>query len=442
MVFSFFKKKPPEPQRTVPARARTAPPGELGREAARRLAQQTTAKIDAIESEMTRDLAGPGSNPGGVMARPQAKAPLATPAAHGKVSAVPFDYDPGEDAATRLGALEVNTTSASATIDEAAILFSNGQAEAAEAVLRDGIAAVDPGRSRQRACLMLLELVNQRNDRTEFDRLADEFHGMQSAAMPVWHEYAGMVDATKSAKGNGATGFTARLPLIADASVANLLDEVRHEAARHAAVRLDVADVRTIDQTAAALMLRAINEFKASRGELSFVGMESLRQALQQAAQSSRTGPGDAIWMLWLEVLRILDQPAEYEEAAIEFCMAFELSPPSWEAALPNIRAIAEPSAGVDTSGGRIEWQGVIDGDGDRHLRRIEAASATTSRVVIDCRELRRLAFPAASALQTLGRRLSAGGKTLELRNVNPLVAALLQLMGVVQFISVHQRSG
>jgi anti-anti-sigma regulatory factor len=147
--------------------------------------------------------------------------------------------------------------------------------------------------------------------------------------------------------------------------------------------------------------------------------------------------------MLWLEILRILERPEDYEEAAVQFCIAFELSPPSWDAAPRNIRAMdAEPSAGADAPGGRIEWQGVIDGDGDRHFRRVEAASAATARVVIDCRELRRLAFSAASALLTLGRRLNAAGKTIELRNVNPLVAALLQLMGVVEFISVHLRRG
>jgi anti-anti-sigma regulatory factor len=460
MEFSFFRKKPKEKPRSVPEREREKAATPDRRDVARKIAQQTTAKIDAIESEMTRDLAerrGAGAHE--VTTTPLTRERLASaqmPPANAELREVdllttpppravePEDEDPGDDVLTRATGIEINTTSASSVLDETVILFADGQQVAAETVLRSGIAGGDMGRMRQRACVMLLELINQRGDRAEFDRLADKFSSRLGARMPGWHEYAGEDEAAaigKAAVTVDAAGIVVRLPEILDRSVAEAIEEIKLEASAHAKVRMDVEAVRTADNAGAELVLQAIASFRNSRGTLTIAGADKLLAPLQEAAGKMPRARGDAVWMLWLEILRILDRPEEFEETAIQYCVAFEQSPPSWEPPPTNVLAVPSTSA---TSGEGVPevhaWQGVIDGDGDRSFTRLLTASATAQRLIVDCGQLRRMTFSAASALLALGRRLRSAGKSVELRNVNPLVAALLQLLGVTELVSVQLR--
>jgi len=36
-------------------------------------------------------------------------------------------------------------------------------------------------------------------------------------------------------------------------------------------------------------------------------------------------------WMLRLEALRLAHRPDQFDEVAIDYCVTFEVSPPSWE---------------------------------------------------------------------------------------------------------------
>ena len=42
--------------------------------------------------------------------------------------------------------------------------------------------------------------------------------------------------------------------------------------------------------------------------------------------------------MLRLEVLRLANRPDQFDEAAIDYCVTYEVSPPSWERAKCTVR--------------------------------------------------------------------------------------------------------
>lgn len=494
MVFSFFKKDPKEsrqrPGKTgAPARAEssakpgtrtgpsprpaTAPAGRAvpldgvppEREVARSLAIETTAKIDAIENEMARDFLRPtGRNTGdpvtvapsaafGGAAAPEPAA-LSPPGQPINESAGDDEFDPGTDVlAGSVDAIEINTSGAGSVIDETAILFSNGQIDAAEAVLRAGIRADDLGHATQHAWLMLFELINQRGDTKAFEQLTMEYALRFENAPPAWVEYVDAPARTESRAPAATAPSTAagaepivRLPEKVDAGVVKQLEELKKLATAHAALKLDFSAVRSIDLVGAELLLRVVNAFKRAHHELTLAGAEQFLGPLRAATEPGRRDASDALWMLLLEVLRVLDRQEDFDETAIQYCITFEVSPPSWEPAPVNLKA--GPPCAVGTAVAMnmdvhaLEWRGAIEGEGEPHFGRLLVAARANPELIVDCSQLRRMAFSAASAMLTLARRVQKAGGAIELRNVNPIIGALLHLLGVTSVATVQLRRG
>jgi ABC-type transporter Mla MlaB component len=268
---------------------------------------------------------------------------------------------------------------------------------------------------------------------------------------PAWMDYAeaapGRASAGPAAPAAPASGApSVRLPAAIDAGIVGHLEQLRALTAAHAAVQLDVSDARSVDIAGASLLLRVLSAFKRSHRELTLVGAAGFADILSRSIESGRRDPADAVWMLLLEVLRMLNRQEEFEEAAIQYCITFEVSPPSWESPAANLKVAAAssaPSAPADAAaaaGAPLELRGVIESDGEPHFGRLIMAAKGQQSVVIDCLHLRRLAFSAGSALLGTVQRICKGGAAVELRNANALVAALLHLLGVTATAKVHPR--
>lgn len=489
MVFSFFKKDPKDPKQRparpgTPARADVARAGTPAprpaapavratpldgappeREVARSLAIETAAKIDAIESEMARDFLRPSGrnsdgpltaapqpmtgNPAVVEAEPALK--LVPKAEAKREVEEDDDFDPGSDLlAGSVDAIEINTSGAGSIIDETAILFSNGQIDAAEAVLRAGIRADDLAHATHNAWLMLFELINQRGDKKAFEQLTMEYVLRFENTPSGWFDYVDApvreprVAAAVVTPASAGAEPAVRLAATVDASVVKQLEELKNLATSHAALRLDFSAVRSIDLVGAELLLRVINAFKRARHELTLAGAEQFLGPLRSATEPGRRDASDALWMLMLEILRVLDRQEEFDETAIQYCITFEVSPPSWEPAPPNIKpgpaTALEPMPQIDAAVDFFEWRGAIDGEGEPHFGRLLIAAPANPQLIVECAQLRRMAFSAASAMLTLSRRVQKAGSSLELRNVNPMIAALLHLLGVDGIATVQPR--
>jgi ABC-type transporter Mla MlaB component len=435
------------------------------RERQRDHARRTAEKIDAIEAEMARDMMH-GMTRGAVVPPPAAAAPPApaTVVRSGNtlppmgrsttIVAASLDVN-SEMLGGDIDAIEINTSGGSSVIDETAILFSNGQLDAAEAGLRSGLRREDLGNSARLAWLMLFELVNQRGDRAAFEQLAMDYALRFEDSPPAWMDYSDAATVRPAAGAASAAAQPAaqsgapsvRLPARIDAAIVGQLEQLRALTAAHAAVQLDVSDAREVDIAGASLLLRVLGAFRRSHRELTLVGAAVFADVLSRSVESGRRDPADALWMLLLEVLRMLGRHEDFEETAIQYCITFEVSPPSWEAPAANLKVAAASNAPATpaeaaAAGTPLELRGVVEGDGEPHFGRLMSATKNQQQVVIDCLHLRRLAFSAGSSLLGVLQRIRKGGATVELRNANPLVAALLHLLGITATATVHTRHG
>jgi anti-anti-sigma regulatory factor len=485
VVFSFFKKDPkergegnarggrtasravgrplpgPVNRSPAPTSQRAAPPTSSApdKELARTLAMETAAKIDAIESEMARDFLRPNgrssefptSAANSTLARPSqqlasSSAAPAVPAAAPAPAAPPVEtLDPGtDDWHGNANAIELHGEGTGSAIEETAILFANGLLEPAEAGLRAAIQADALGDSAQRGWLMLFELLQQRADKAAFDSLTIEYVLRFESSPPAWIDYkeeGAVVTPAGAAPPVGMPVIV--LPDTVDASVVKHLEQLKQHSLAHQSITLDASNVRATDMVGAELLLRVLNAFKRASHELIVMGADQLLTPLRASVEAGRRDPSDAVWMLLLEVYRLLNRQHDFEETGIQYCITYEVSPPSWEPAPPNLKTrAAQPKAEVapEPPAEGLQWRGTLRGEGEPHFGRLISASKVEKQVVVDCTYLKRVEFATATAMLSMLTKVRQGGAAVEFRNVNYLIAALFSLLGIDAVAQVQLR--
>ena len=416
-IFSFLKKKP-EPAATPAAPPRADAPSRLSleaeRERQREIARATAAKIDAIELAMTTDFFDDAEARWGSTRR----APAA--AAAGAVL-----EEPGE---TELVTLADQPDAAAApasapVVEESAILYANGQAPLAEQMLQDSLA--DLGRSERQPWWMLFDLYQGAGRELDFDSIAIDYASHFETSPPAYVNrlppstlQETMVGIAPGARFTGTLDLDAGLRL-----------QALHSSSGSPA-RLDFGGVThaTIDGCAA--LLTALQALRAARGEVVLAGADALLAVLRPMLAIGERSTGETPWLLLLELLQLLNREKDFEETAMDYCVTFEVSPPSFEALAQGAQASATGSGDM-AAGQRFMLPAIVDGDVKHLLAAIESYAAIdpAEPIVLDCTRLVRIGFGAAGSLHACLRRLALDERRVELRELNHLVAALLRLL-------------
>ena len=404
-LFSFLKRKnddagvrdwpPPESRlRGEPSRLDT----EAERERQREIARATAAKIDEIElafaSDMFDDEPAWGSGvrrPAGSAAHPEQDFPAPTTAA-----------------------------ASAPAVDESAILYANGQLDAAEQLLRASLPTL--GRAERLPWWMLFDLYQADGREEAFESVAIDYASHFETSPPAWKPLPAAPDAARPGPGVGVAAVEAFGPAI-DAGVAERLKRVLD--AQAPVVRLDFGRVTAIDADGAARLLVALQNLRSAGRELVLAGADTLLDTLRPMLAIGQRGASPAPWLLLLELLLLTNREKQFEEAAMDYCVTYEVSPPSFEA--PLRVSTAAPAPG---HGDRFMLPPVVSGPDGALLAAIDAYAQERETLVLDCSRLARIDYAAAGSLLARLDAHGAAGRTVELRELNHLVATLLRLLG------------
>ena len=411
----------------------------------RDVARATTAKIDQIESEMSRDLGNRSQAPS------KGAAPLSSAQRNAQVkSGVTTLNSIGQSTDIMLGdsilanAMELSDA-VNPALEEAAILYANGQDFPAVAVLAD---AVQTDRSTH-TWLMLLELYQALGKKPEFENLAIDYAVRFETSPPAWSD-----DGTRKAQpakprqpqGRAAVVFKGAL----DARIMPQLEQLKKLAQKNPALHLEFGQVTSVDAAGADLILRVFAAFQRSNHEVALRGAEHLATRLLAAIEVGRRDESNAVWMLLLEIYRVLGRKAAFEETSIDYCVTYEVSPPSWEPASPKFRADdAGPAPAVAATpqvddevlpADVIALSGELVGKIDADMLRLSNFVAERKRIVIDCAKLARVDFTAAGVLLNWSVGARGAGKVIEFVHVGHLVAALFVVMGLHEVVLIERR--
>jgi ABC-type transporter Mla MlaB component len=416
-LFSRFtkhrnKEAPPEPP---PASTLRAPDDEAERLARqqrqREIARQTALKIDAIEAAMVSDIFN-GPEPAwnaGPRRRPK-PAPLGL----------------HDDAQTTLllADEELPTIAAAAqsapVVEESAMLYANNQLELAEQQLLAGLREAGSDRT---VWWMLFDLFQVSGQQERFDDLAIDYASKFETSPPAWVNPPPCAGAAQAYSGVTPT-LAVTGPL--DAASAPALERLQRLADDNPVLRLELSGVSGIDPAGCALLLQGLRALQARQCELIVVAAAELAAQIRATLRVGQRDATEAPWLLLLELLQLLNREKEFEETAMDYCVTFEVSPPSFVAP-KKVATAARQYASPATD--RFMLPAVVEGDCGALFEAIDAYAALSGAIVFDCSRLQRIEYRAAGLLHKRLTELAGADKKIEFRDLNHLVAALLRLL-------------
>jgi anti-anti-sigma regulatory factor len=325
-------------------------------------------------------------------------------------------------------------------IEEAAILFANGQADQAHSRLETALAGESLGAWQLQVWLMLFDVYQHLGQKARFEEKALEFVVKFERSPPVW------TDAPKAEKSPVAAraGNPANVTLSGthSAASANALEQLRKVADRQPKLRIDFAKLQGVDEEGCRLLHETLVALKKAKKQVYFSGEAQGLKLLRERAKPGDPSVQQTVWQLLLELYQQLGMQNEFEEAAVDFAVTYEVSPPSWEAPPPKTGP-PPPESEPEADGAPADacyFEGEIAGSNDALFNQLAAYAETANPIVIDMSRTRRLDFVNAGRLLNVLEKLKPGDRSIVIRGVGEMVAALLSVMRITKIARVIPR--
>ncbi len=413
---ALFSKPPPKKSEALKLEPKTVAPM-----IARALPRPVSARELAVEAQGRKGHAGqPGSEPAGDIS--------VTGASLVQWSAVSSTIEVAQSNPGLCGVLE-----------NAALLFAGGQKDAARTMLVQGVETDQEASTSPLAWLALFDVLQRTNDKATFEKMALQYVVQFERSAPAWEEGLSTTAEPKAVAG-GFIPVTGKLSAASLAQVEGLKRAIEKKVP-HA--RLDLASVTGFDDAGARMLADALAFARKHRFALTLQRPEKLRVAVDAVVKRGREG-GEGAWLLALELLQFQHDPAAFDDRAIEYAVAFEQSPPSWEPPpKPDPAAVPPGAVPVDTVAG-ASAEGTLDDDaekltmsgvltGSSHLQVLKLSEFALRRPVvpIDMTAIDRIDFVCAGALLNAINRVESQRKAVQIVGASPIIRALLLLIGI-----------
>lgn len=486
----------------MPAEAMARPPAATPGGPARSTAY-TKTEPQPLAADATSDKTEPGQlapmlasvtplMPTAAPARPPAargplpgvSTPLARPAAAPKMSAVTppspvtvsgSDSSPASGfSASKVFAIDVDEFAHDPELEEASIRFANGDDAGAEAGLMDVLAPNGPRIDHDETWLTLFDLYRAAGRQDRFEAAAIDFAGRFGRSAPQWFSFPEAV----GRMGGAPAAAPAAGTQLADWTCPSTLG-TQTLAALNAALgrakppwRLSWVKLTTIDEAALDGLTTLFTQWASQPVQLRFIGADNFERVLKDATPSGAKGVNPAWWKLRMEVLRVMHRPDEFELVALDYCVTYEVSPPSWDSARSEYKALqadgsamtgntiigeafhdsmtsnltgygdtqtAGPASQMSTVA-TVELAGQILGDATEALDTLERKLTGADVMVISCARLIRIDFSAAGTLLNWVTARQAEGRQVQFIEVHRLVAAFFNVIGISEHARVIAR--
>ena len=167
---------------------------------------------------------------------------------------------------------------------------------------------------------------------------------------------------------------------------------------------------------------------------------------------SGSRGVDDTAWTVRLDALRVMQMQDEFELAALDFCITFEVPPPEWQPARcayadmdQNTALLQAPAQDSSTmplglhgaSGEGLHLSGDVVGEAGSAATLLGRDHAPGAHLVVSCKALVRVDFSAAGSILNWAASCHSQGCQVQFRDVNRLVAAFFNVIGITEYARV-----
>ncbi|GAB4211827.1 MAG: hypothetical protein Fur007_02910 [Rhodoferax sp.] len=370
-------------------------------------------------------------------------------------------------------------------LEEAAIRFATGDDGGAEESLLAALRRTSPGLAQvQTWAQALFELYSATDQRDRYEPLAQSVAQRYGLKVLPWAALQGLLSATAPAQPEPAQPTCGVAPAVAPETLPTaqpgrtaddapwvwrcparldgpVLVELRQRLAQtggHAV--LDWQALQHITDAAGQTLAAWVARWCDAAPGVRFTGESAL-----DAVLATHTVLGDAQvprwwWQLRLDCLRLTYRQTDFDQVALDFCVTYEVSPPTWQpprsatpseslsqaaqhaapsdapspAALSDFRIELPPPAGLRLSGALV-------GDISPKLGPLQHAARQPGPLTVSCAGLQRVDFSAAGGLLAWAAQAQAQGCAVQLCDVGLLVATFFRVVGIHEHASVVPRT-
>lgn len=303
-------------------------------------------------------------------------------------------------------------------IEQAAVLFANGQDSAARSVL-ESAARAHTGDDSERLWRMLLDLLQVLGERADFERLGMEFSQITEKSPPSWRTE----DAPVAVKSSAQSSVVLQ-GVIAGSDTPGIA-KLREAVDKKMPIQANLGKLVSLDDLAAGVLFELFRKARKLGLAITLEGADGLIERLE-ARLSPEQREYEKGWLLLLELYQLLGLQDKFEEKAVDYAVAFEVSPPSWEI----IKAGKVTAVKLDLE--PIDANYVLTGECKNcRFEDLQAFLDMNENPVLDCARLKRLDFTSAGVLRNLLEPFHKKGKEITIRHPHHLVAELMGIVGI-----------
>jgi hypothetical protein len=322
---------------------------------------------------------------------------------------------------------------------------------------------------------VLFDLYRATGQQLRFESLALDYAHQFGWSAPQWYSLPQLVaDAVADDKPGGPARLGGQLTWVCPEQ----LDTEAVTALRATTLQtplpwvFDWSALQRADAEAAMQLSTLFRLWAGQTLEMRWLAGERLLATLREAAPTGVRDADPVYWLTRMDALRLANRADQFDEAAIDYCVTYEVSPPSWESArckvhisegggssrLPDGTHSVAPSEvstsflesslnddSEDQAVATVELNGQLVGDISKTLLQLSARLGAARVVNVSCARLIRVDFIAAGDLlnwviHTSGQTVAGAPRSVHFVDAHRLVALFFGAMGINERAKVHVR--
>lgn len=337
-------------------------------------------------------------------------------------------------------------------LEEAAILFANADYTGAARCLNDVLTrhAQDEPAAQHEIWMTLFDLYRATGQQEPFDALAMDYASRYGRSAPLWFSMPAQLGVAPAQ--GGEESHQRELVWNAPATFGQ-----QTVAALQAAIAradppwtLNWSRLAAIEVPALGALIELFGSWANRKLPLRLLGLPALHQVLQAHTVTEDRTADPQWWLLRMALLRLLGEADDFEVVALDYCVTYEVSPPSWID--PKCSLLGEEAAQLDelmspagagdpgAAAPVAALIGEIEGDAQQYLAPLEALAQQGRPFVVACDRLIRIDFAAVGSVLNWAAAQQARGVELHFRNLHRLVAIFFNVIGIGEHAWVEPR--
>jgi hypothetical protein len=352
-------------------------------------------------------------------------------------------------------------------LDEAVIAFANADFDQCEQSLTALTRAGGARAQHAETWLVLFDLHRATGQQHKFEGLALEYAQQFGWSAPQWFSLPKLVaesaqqEKPREQRSPGEIGWICPAVLDIDA-VAKLRSQTLQLPLPWV---FDWSALQSVEPEAATHMSELFRQWAPEALDMRWLSGERFLVTLQDAAPTGVRDADPAYWVLRLDALRLANRPDQFDEAAIDYCVTYEVSPPSWERAKCQVRiggsglstqspplsqvgevattfveSLVDEHSGAVTMAS-VELSGQLVGDISATLTQLDTQLAEAPLVTVSCNKLIRVDFIAAGDLLNWVLAKRGESRSVTFADAHRLVALFFGAMGINEHASVRVKN-